>query len=122
VGLIGSYFDYDTLYFTFSQQIWRILGNLRFAWEERRFQGDLNPDNMVNNNGGNPDMGASRTDDLLTFHLDLNYPIRNWLVVSLGDDVQINLSNCAFRLNGNPTAIPCDYKRNDVWLKIAVAY
>lgn len=109
VSLIGSYYDLDTIWLAFTQQVWRVVGSLRGQWEERRFQGNLLLDGQ----------NIGRQDDLLTFHLDLSLPIRDWLSVTLGDDVQINISNCQPNV---PSPLACDYKRNDLWLKILAQY
>lgn len=112
VSLVGSYQDLDRIQLTLSQMIWRILGTLRVAWEERRYQGNLQPDGVVN----------GRTDDLLLLHLDFSFPIKPWLFVAVGDDVELNFSNCRFIINGAPSAVACDYKRNDFWGRLTVTY
>ena len=58
--------------------------------------------------------------DILVMHAQLDVPIKDWLIISLGDDLSKNFSNC--RLLGPTIGPPCSYFRNDVWLRVAVSY
>jgi hypothetical protein len=127
VALVGQYYNLDRIQLTFSQLLWRIVATLRGGWEERRYEGDMTAEGLLN---GSRDASGkllypNRVDDLVLLHLDLNLPIRNWFVVGVGDDVEMNFSNCKSGVTSLGTAvaaIPCDYKRNDVWGRLTVTY
>ena len=114
VSLIGSYYDLQSASLAVRPRIWRVFTNLRFSWEHRTFNGNLLPDNF--------DQG--RVDDLFIIHFDASYPIRRWLVASIGDEAQINVSNCRFLTEGGTTnpAFSCRYRRNDLFIRLAVSY
>jgi hypothetical protein len=114
VSLVGSYYDLQSAGFTVRPRIWRVFTNLRFTWEHRTFNGNLRLDNF--------DQG--RVDDLFIVHFDASYAIRRWLVVSIGDEAQINVSNCRFLTINDVTnpAFSCRYRRNDLFIRLAVSY
>lgn len=113
-ALIGTYYSLDTAYLNFSQQLWRLVGTLRFAWERRAFDGALIADSLY----------SGRVDNLIVGHLGIDLPIKDYLVISVGDDLAKNFSNCRLQTDSGAvlSALPCEYLRNDVWLRLAVAY
>lgn len=117
-ALIGTYYDLDTAYAALAQLVWRFNVQLRLAWERRGFHGNLAPDGLANL--GSDPSAANRVDNILGFHAEIAYPIRDYLAISVGDDLTKNWSNCRFlSAQGGP---PCDYFRNDVWLRLTLAY
>lgn len=128
-ALVGEYYDLDTIYTSLQQQIWRIVAGLRLSWERRRYHGSFNPATMRVDLGkdglANDEDTFPRVDNLVVFHVQADLPIRDWLYVSLGNDLTKNFSTCQLLMNasGAPTvADPCNYLRNDVWLRLGVTY
>ena len=60
----------------------------------------------------------NRTDNLLQLHAQIDYPFKDWLFASIGYDLGKNYSDCTLTVGG----LPCSYLRNDVWLRMSVAY
>jgi hypothetical protein len=114
-GLIGTYYDLDTAYLSLSQLIWRVTAILRVGYERRDYHGDLGPDSLSNNEAN------QRVDNIVAGHLQLDIPIKDWLYISIADDLAKNFSNCMFTVV-SPTPIACNYFRNDVGLRLGVAY
>jgi hypothetical protein len=115
-SVIGTYFDLDTAYVSLAQQIWRVNGILRFGWERHEYHGDLSKYGLAN------DEANPRVDNLLVLHVELDLPIKDWLYIAVGDDLQRNFSGCIFTAVGGASPIACDYFRNDVWLRLGFAY
>ncbi len=116
-AFVGTYYTLDSPYVTLAQGIWRLTLLLRFSYEHRAYAGDLSRDGLLNGFMDNP----LRTDNLLMGHAEIDLPIKDWLFIALGDDLQKNFSNCIFTGNG-PLPVACTYFRNDVWLRLGVAY
>lgn len=112
VSLIGSYYNLDRLMIFYNQMIWRIYGSLRAGWEQQRFEGNLTLDGMDN----------GRVDNVVYARLELNLPIRDWFLIGIGDQVDLNFSNCKFIINGAPSSVACNYVRNDFWGRLTVMY
>lgn len=123
-ALIGTYYDLDSAWIGLDQMIWRLTGALRFVWERRAFHGRLAADSFEDHGTGT---GANRIDHIIGFHAQIDYPIRDWLSVGVGNDLAWNHSNCTLATptgsNPGPTiAAPCNYLRDDVYLRLSVAY
>src|SRR5207237_715440 len=118
-ALIGTFYDLDTVWASINQGFFagRLALVLRGAWERRGYHGLLAADALA---GGDTSMPIGRLDDILVMHAQLDVPIKDWLIISLGDDLSKNFSNC--RLLGPTIGPPCSYFRNDVWLRVAVSY
>lgn len=114
-ALIGTYYDLDGAWLGLDQMIWRLTGALRLVWERRAFHGDLTADGVVNLGTGS---SANRVDNIIGFHAQIDYPIRDWLSVGLGNDLAWNHSDCKL-IEGGP---PCNYLRDDVYLRLSLAY
>jgi hypothetical protein len=134
-ALIGTFYTIDSPYLAFTQGIWRFTLLLHFRYEHRSYVGDLTADGFCNGSTSMtnthcddtiPGERATRSDDLIAGHLEIDFPIKDWLIIAVGDDLQKNFSNCHFSTAPNlpPSFEPtvCDYLRNDVWLRIGVAY
>ena len=100
-------FDIDAAFLNFNQGLWKFNLNLRFLFEHRVYNGNLRVDGLV----------GTREDNYLSGHAQLDYPFKDYLIASLGYDIAKNFSTCA--LVGGGT---CDYLRNDVWLRLTLAY
>ena len=117
-ALIGTFYQVDSPYIALTQGIWHLTLSLRFSYEHRVFQGNLTPDGLLNGSANIP----GRTDDFLLGHADLVFPIRDWIFIALSDDLQKNFSNCVLAAGFTEAPIPCSYVRNDVMLRLGVAY
>jgi hypothetical protein len=115
-SLIGTYYELNSAYLALSQLLWRITGTLRVGWEMRQFHGNVLVDGLTN------DAMNPRLDNLIFAHLELTLPIKDWLFVSVGDDLSKNFSNCSLATMAGPIPLACEYFRNDVWGRIGVAY
>ena len=115
-ALIGTYYDLDTAYLNISQGIWKLVATARLAWERRGYAGNLDVDGLKFQDASGKVVG--RTDHLIALHLQLDFPIKDWLILSIGDDLAKNLSDCQL-IGVGPT---CNYLRNDVWLRLNIAY
>lgn len=120
-SLIGTYMDLDDAWLSFGQAIWKFNLSLRGGYQHRAFHGNLTQDGLRNGSGSPADAdngGVNRTDHLLTGHAQIDFPIREWLYTSAGYDITKNFSDCQF-VKG---IFGCSYLRNDVWLRMSVAY
>ena len=117
-SLIGTYFDLDGAWAGINQAIWKFNVGLRFNYEHRGFHGDLRNDGLNIPNPAAPGAGVNRTDHLLTLHAQVDYPFKDWLFASVGYDLGKNFSDCTLTVG----LLPCNYLRNDVWLRMSVAY
>jgi hypothetical protein len=119
-ALVGTYYSLDTPYLAFAMQfIQRITAQIRFGYQYRAYAGPLGASGFSNGIGA----VAERRDHLIEVAPQIDIAIRDWMYVSVGDTIQYNSSNC--RLAGGMTGAaldPCSYFRNDVWLRLGVAY
>ena len=115
-AVVGAYANTDSVTLGIAQGIWRFPLTIRVGWDHRAYQGNLMADFQVNNSS-NP-----RVDDLITAAVQIDFPLKDWLFISLNDTLQKNYSTCAFISNGVPSALACSYFRNDATLRINVAY
>ena len=113
-SLLGSYYDEDTAYVTWTQMIWRFTGWVRFQYSNLRFNG-VNPIIQATTNG---------TDNYITLNVRLDYPFKEWLIASVGDDLFYNNSNRMLTVGmaGAPGTVPVNYTRNVVYLRLTLSY
>ena len=111
-ALVGTYYTLDVANLRFAQKIWRFNLGLSGGYEHRIYNGSLAADGLKD----------GRIDNLVNGHIQLDLPIKDWLMVSVGDDVQKLWSNCQFLVQGLHGSPSCDYLRNDLWLRLNVAY
>ena len=111
--LIGANLDSNAVWLSWNQLIWRIAFMARVGYEYRQYNGKLDIDGLAD----------GRVDHLITFHAHLDFPIKEYLSISVSNDLQRNFSNCTF-LGGGAIATPpsCEYLRNDTMLRLNVAY
>jgi hypothetical protein len=119
-SLLGSYYDLDQVYVSWTQLIWRFTGFIRFAYANERFQG------IPSTAGLDPGV-TTRTDNYITLNTRVDYPFKDWLWASAGYDLQYNKSNEKLSLTppggGMPTAgIPVDYTKHVVYLRLTFWY
>lgn len=123
-SLIGSYFDLDQVSVSFSQLIYRLTVYTRFSWERMAFQGD--PQKLANagicKEGEvlSCDPQLDRVDNFLVGDIKAEFPIRDWLLPSVGYTVQANLSNGYTRIQ--QPIVPISYTKHEAWLRLAVRY
>jgi hypothetical protein len=111
-SLLGSYYDMDTVYLSWTQLIWRFTGFLRVSYSNERFKG-ITP--------LTGDLSSTRTDNYLTVNTRVDYPFLRWLWGSVGYDLQLNRSNATLDLG--PTAtVPVSYTKSVVYLRLTAWY
>lgn len=117
-GLVGTYYDSDGAFAGVSQMVWRLTGTARVSYDRRAFNGDLMADSLLNTR-----FNEQRVDHMVLGRLQVDLNIRDWFTASIGDDFGQNSSNCKLASeSGAHLNIPCSYVRNDVWLRLGVAY
>ena len=117
-ALVGRYYDFSSPYLFAVQQIWRLQLGARLSYEYRKYSGRLAPDGLSSGANGI----GERADHILALHTQLDLPIKDYLFVGVGYDLTFNKAdNCGIR-GGGGGAEPCNYLRNDVWLRLGVAY
>ncbi len=116
--LLGVYADIDNVSLSWSQQFWRFLGYVRFAYQNTRYQG-------ITINGMIPVIAADgqRTDNGFTFNARVDYfAYKNFLALSLGYDMNLLRSDKELPLNGLPGLIAADYTKHEVYLGLSLLY
>ena len=97
----GTFFTVDTPYLALALQFWqRLTLQLKFAYEYRQFS------------------PIDRRDHWMMAQPQLDIALKDWLYISLGYTLQYNKSVAC----NIPGLEPCNYVRNDVWLRLGVAY
>lgn len=112
-SLLGSYYDQDQAYIGWSQQIWRVRGNIKLAYQNNRYQDIPASASLM--------PATSRTDNYIRLDVNLNYSIKDWLTASIGYDLQSNTTDSTIA-NGPMFLVPLNYLKHEVWLRLAVLY
>jgi hypothetical protein len=63
----------------------------------------------------------NRVDNLITLYLHVDYYFKDWLVGTVGNDLQVNLSNGALRLGAVGT-VPVNYTKDVVYIRLTASY
>jgi hypothetical protein len=123
-SLLGSYYDVDSAFLAWTQLIWRITGSARLGYQNQRYQGVQSLTAVF--------PSGTRTDNNVQFDLRLDYPFKNWLIGSVGYDLQFNttdshlcpatMPNCGAMPTALPGLVPLGYLVNEVWLRLGVLY
>lgn len=113
-SLLGSYYDLDQVYLSWTQLIWRFTGFIRASYANERFKGILPM-------GPSAETNVNRTDNYFTLNARVDYPFKDWLFGSVGYDLQANVSNGNLNL-GVAGVVPVDYTKHVVYLRLSVAY
>lgn len=113
-SLLGSYYDVDMAYISWTQLIWRFTAFARLQYSNMRFNG-VNPLIQATTNG---------TDNNVVLNLRVDYPFKDWLIGSVGYDLYFNKSNRMLTVGmmGTPGTIPVDYTRNVVYVRMTLSY
>jgi len=112
-SLVGTYYDTDSVYISWAQQIWRFSAFARLQYSNLRFAGISSAFITPNN----------RTDNYLTFSFRFEYPFKPWLGLGLTYDLTYNNTNATLVSGAPVTAlIPLDYLKNEVALRLTFAY
>src|SRR5206468_3132145 len=112
-SLLGSYYDMDTVYIGWQQLIWRFITGLRLSYSNIRFQG-IQPSASITTTAGV--ITSHRTDNAISFDARVEYPIKRWLITTVGYLLQWNSSDSALREN---FLFPLDYTKHEVYLRLA---
>ncbi len=113
-SLLGSYYDDDAVYVSWTQLIWRFTGFVRFQYTNMRFSGVQ----MIQ-------ATTDGTDNVVTLNVRVDYPFKDWLIGSLGYDLYIDRSNRMLLVGGTPPqpgAVPVDYTKHVVYLRLTFQY
>lgn len=113
-SLLGSYFDVDQVYLSWTQLIWRFTAFVRGSYANQRFKGIV----MM---GPSAEANPNRTDNYVTVNARVDYPFKDWLFGSVGYDLQANVSNGNLNL-GVAGVVPVNYTKHVVYLRLSVAY
>jgi hypothetical protein len=111
-SLLGSYYDVDMVYLTWTQLIWRFTGFVRLSYSNERFKG-ITP--------LTGESSTTRTDNYLTVNTRVDYPFQRWLFGSVGYDLQLNRSDATLNL-GAPSTVPISYTKSVVYLRLTAWY
>jgi hypothetical protein len=121
---LGSYYDLDTAYLSWTQLIWRFTGFVRFSYANERFNGICVGQTGTGASCQSPsaETVSNRTDNLITLNVRIDYPFKNWLIGSIGDDLQANISNGQLNLGTAPGTVPTSYTKDVVYIGIRANY
>lgn len=111
-SLLGSYYDVDQVYASWTQLIWRFTGFLRLSYANERFHG-IAPLTGVPT--------ANRTDNYVTINTRVDYPLQRWLWASVGYDLQLNRSNTVLDFS-QQNIVPVSYTKSVVYLRLTAWY
>jgi hypothetical protein len=110
-SLLGSYYDLDTVYVSWTQLVWRFTGFLRLSYANERFQG-VQPIQATTNG----------TDNYVTLNSRVDYPFKDWLIGSVGYDLYFNHSDRTLTTNLTPAVIPVNYLRHVVYVRMQLHF
>jgi hypothetical protein len=111
-SLLGSYYDLDSVYATWTQLVWRFTGFVRLQYSNQRFQGIQ----MVSAST------TPRTDNIFLLNTRVDYPFRDWLFGSVGYDLQADVTNGSIMTLAPGGLYPANYLKHVVYLRVTVAY
>jgi hypothetical protein len=110
-SLLGSYYDLDSAFLSWTQGLWRFTGFVELNYSNIRYQGITDVSIMP----------TDRKDNLIVFNLRFDYPFKQWLTMSAGYTLSYN--NASSKLALGPLGlIPADFLKHYVWLRLAVLY
>jgi hypothetical protein len=118
-SLLGAFYDVDQAYVSWSQQIWRFNGFLRFSYANQRYQGIFIP--AGGTSGPQAETNVNRVDNYITLNVRADYKLKDWLFASVGYDLQANVSNGQLDL-GVAGLVPVDYTKHVVYLRLSLVY
>jgi hypothetical protein len=111
-SLLGSYYDVDMVYVSWTQLVWRFTGFLRLSYANERFKG-VQPIQAT----------TDGTDNYITLNTRVDYPFRDWIIGSVGYDMYFNTSNRVLMVGATmPGTVPTDYLRHVVYLRLTFQY
>ncbi len=124
-SLLSSYFDLDSVGASYTQLIYRVTIFARFTWERMAFQGTpdmLRQAGICQNGmlGADCVPQADRVDNFFLADIKAEYPVRDWLLPSLGYSFSANDSNgLTHQLNA---IVPVSYIKQEGWIRLTVRY
>jgi hypothetical protein len=111
-SLLGSYYDLDLVYVSWTQLIWRFTGFVRLSYANERFKG-VQPAQAT----------TDGTDNYVTFNTRVDYPFREWLIGSVGYDLYFNGSNRTLTISTvTPGTVPVNYLRHVAYVRVTFQY
>jgi len=114
-SLLGSFYDLDTAYLSYSQMIWRFVGSVRLGYSNIRYQGIPASASLMP-----PD---TRTDNYIRLNARVDYPFKDFLIGSFGYDLQWDGTDSQLMMTvpGVPL-VGLGYLKHEVWLRLSVLY
>jgi hypothetical protein len=111
-SLLGSYYDVDMVYLSWTQLIWRFTGFVRLSYANERFKG-VQPIQAT----------TDGTDNYVTLNTRVDYPFKAWLIGSVGYDLYFNQSDRMLLMsNPTPGAVPVNFIRNVAYVRLQLQY
>ena len=112
-SLLGSYYDVDLVYLSWTQLVWRFTGFLRLSYANERFKG-VQPVQAT----------MDGTDNYVTLNTRVDYPFKEWLIGSVGYDLYFNASDRTLMMGGGvmPGVVPVNYVRHVAYLRVQLQY
>jgi hypothetical protein len=115
-SLLGSYYDEDAVYASWTQLIWRFTGFLRAQYSNLRFNGVQAVQATTDG-----------TDNMVELNVRVDYPFKDWLFASVGYDLLLDRSNRKLTIGtpGSPMVpelVPVDYTKHVVYLRLTATY
>jgi hypothetical protein len=113
-SLLGSYYDQDTAYVSWTQLVWRFTGFLRLQYSNLRYKGVQ----MIQ-------ATTDGTDNLVMLNTRVDYPFKDWLFLSAGYDLALNRSDRQLAVGPGTTTpglVPVDYTKHVVYLRLTASY
>ncbi len=111
-SLLGSYYNVDGVFASWSQHIWRLNTMLRLEYDNQRYEGVTAATAVVPTN---------RIDNLITLNAHIEMPVKPWLIPGIGYDFSYNSSNSSLNL-GPAGVVPVNYTKHQVWARLLFQY
>lgn len=123
-SLIGAYFILSSASLSYSQLIYRLSVMARFSWDRMEFHGTeelLRGAGICEGGEVKPCVvQRDRVDNYLVFDIKGEYPIREWLIPSVGYTLQSNVSNGYNRVHA--VIVPVTFLKHEAWIRLTVRY
>jgi hypothetical protein len=114
-SLLGSYYDMDEAYISWTQFVWRLTLFARLWYANERYQ-NIPPGSNIN-----LPPGVDRRDNYVTLNTRVDFPIRPWFVTSAGYDLQYDNTNSMLQ---TPIAgvASLGYLKHVVYFRLSLLY
>jgi hypothetical protein len=110
-SLLGAYYDEDMVWLSWTQLIWRFTGYLRFEYANLRYKGVQAVQATTDG-----------TDNYITLSVAVDYPFKQWLIGSIGNQLYFNKSDRTITAAPPAAVVPVDYIKDVVYLRLTFQY